>query len=78
MAAQRGFAYSQSNLGVMYGKGLGVKQDMVQAQMWFILAANQGLEEGIKNRDLAIAKLDQSEIAEAEKLAKAWNGLTPF
>ena len=35
-------AYSQSIIGFMYSKGLGVEQDNEQAVCWFELAASQG------------------------------------
>jgi TPR repeat protein len=40
--ADQGNAAAQSNLGVMYGNGLGVPQDYAQAILWFRKAADQG------------------------------------
>ena len=75
---------AQANLGVMYELGHGVKQDLVQAQMWFILSAagflaseakNRGL--AIKNRDLLAARMTQAQVAEARMLARQWLPKTP-
>ena len=40
--AEQGVASAQFNLGLMYYKGLGVKQDNVEAVKWFRKAAKQG------------------------------------
>ena len=39
--ADKGFAQAQYNLGVMYEKGNGVKQNHRKAKKWFSLAADQ-------------------------------------
>ena len=41
--AEKGVAQAQYNLGVMYEKGKGVKQNHRKAKKWFSLAADQGL-----------------------------------
>ena len=41
-AAEQGNAKAQYNLGVMYDKGLGVRQDYAQAVQWYRRAAEQG------------------------------------
>ncbi|WP_042906619.1 tetratricopeptide repeat protein, partial [Glaesserella parasuis] len=41
--AEQGDAVAQFNLGVMYDKGQGVRQDYHQAAKWFQKAAEQGL-----------------------------------
>ena len=40
--AEQGDANSQYNLGLMYSRGEGVKQDDVEAAKWFRKAAEQG------------------------------------
>ena len=40
--AEQGNALAQSNLGVMYDKGLGVPQDYKEAFKWYRLSAEQG------------------------------------
>ena len=74
LAAEQGDALAQINLGVMYGRGLGVIQDNIYAHMWANLAAVSG--DGmalILGRDLrdGVAKLMASDqIAKAQKLAR--------
>ena len=41
-AAERGNASAQYNLGVMYAKGQGVRQDYAEAVRWYRRAAEQG------------------------------------
>ncbi|WP_049236560.1 tetratricopeptide repeat protein [Moraxella canis] len=41
-AANQGLAYAQTNLGLMYYEGQGVRQDYYQAFKWYTKAANQG------------------------------------
>ena len=41
-AAQKGSSEAQFNLGAMYVKGQGVKQDFTQAVNWYLKAAEQG------------------------------------
>ena len=40
--AQQGDVHAQFNLGYMYGEGLGVIRDSVEAYAWFNVAAAQG------------------------------------
>lgn len=42
LAAQRGYAPAQNNLGAMYEDGLGVVPDLAEAARWYHLAAKQG------------------------------------
>ena len=49
LAAEQGFAPSQSGLGYMYEKGLGVEQNYFEAVKWYTLAADQGLARGQYN-----------------------------
>ena len=41
--AEQGDAPAQSNLGLMYEKGMGVTQDFPQAMRWYRKAADQGV-----------------------------------
>lgn len=45
--ADKGLASAQHNVGYFYDKGLGVKQNSVEAVKWYKLAAEQGWEESI-------------------------------
>ena len=49
LAADRGYAKAQFNLGWMYGTGQGVVQDDQQAVRWYRLAATQGFAEAQYN-----------------------------
>lgn len=44
-SAHQGHAVAQSNLGVMYDKGHGVRQDYQKAIEWYTKSANQGYAE---------------------------------
>ena len=48
-AAEQGVAQAQYNLGVMYAKGRGVRQDNVEAVRWYRQAATQGLAQAQYN-----------------------------
>lgn len=41
-AAEQGSADAQLNLGLFYGKGIGVELDYVKAVSWYRIAAEQG------------------------------------
>ncbi len=71
-AADQGDAAAQDALGGMYVFGLGVKQDFVQAHMWYNLAAAQGEKLGRENRDLLAKQMTPAQITEAQKLAREW------
>lgn len=51
LLAEKGHAGAQYRLGVMYGAGQGVQRDSIEAQKWFGLAAAQGYENALGNRD---------------------------
>ena len=48
-AAAQGLAKAQSNLGVMYYKGHGVRQDLALAQEWLGKACQNGDQNGCDN-----------------------------
>jgi TPR repeat protein len=70
-SAEQGDAKAQSNLGFMYANGRGVVQDNVYAHMWFNIAASNGDTDAVKNRDMAAKNMTSSQMAEAQKLARA-------
>ena len=45
-AAKQGYAPAQYNLGLMYYKGEGVRQDLALAQEWFGKACQNGDQDG--------------------------------
>lgn len=76
-AAEQGNAMAQNNLGGMYDYGEGVPQDYVQAHKWYNLAGAgaevaEVRDQAIKSRDIAAAKMQPAQIAEAQRLASAW------
>jgi TPR repeat protein len=75
-AADQGHAGAQFNLGHLYADGRGVTQDLVQAHMWLNLAA-AGSQPGARNeRELVAKKMTRSQVAEALRLARAWQPRT--
>jgi len=78
-AAEKGHPMAQANLGVMYELGHGVPQDLVKAHMWFALSAagfpaSEAKNRGIatRNRDEIAARMTADQLAQAQKLARAW------
>ena len=72
--AEAGESDAQCFLGFMYGNGLGVPQDHVEAQTWTNLAAAQSSGEDrdrwMRNRDIFAAKMIAEQIAEAQLRAR--------
>ena len=52
--AEQGDVDVQVNLGFMYGKGLGVPQDLAMACAWFNVAAASGNENAKEARDMIL------------------------
>ena len=76
-AGEFGVRDSQYNLGVLYGRGLGLPQDLAQSWMWFSLAAQQGDADAGKKRDEVAAKLDAKQLAAASRLLADFKPKTP-
>jgi uncharacterized protein len=55
----------------MCGRDHSVIQDNVYAHMWFNIAASNGNKDAVKNRDIAAKRMTSSQMAEAQKLARA-------
>jgi len=49
-----------------------VAQDYVQAHMWLNLAAAQGQEEAVTDRDKIAEKMTSEQIDQAQRLAREW------
>ncbi len=75
-AAEQGDPWAQASLGILFRFGKGVPQDIVQAYMWFHVAASQtrgGEQESIAEmRDAAAARMTPQQLAEARRLASEW------
>lgn len=72
LAAQQGIIEAQRNLGLMYGKGQGVEQSDIQAFVWLNAAAEQDDKVAAKSRDFARSQLSDTQLKEAEVLAKEY------
>lgn len=71
-AAEQDDAEAQLNLGRAYEKGLIVARDYVVAYQWYLLAAAKGDDEAATERDELRPKLNQAQIATAQRLAAAF------
>lgn len=71
-AAEQGNGGAQNHVGLMYYKGEGVRQDLVQAYMWAYLAAQQGMDPSIQALDLLSQEMSAAQITEATDLARKW------
>jgi localization factor PodJL len=76
-AGQLGIRDSQFNLGVLYARGMGVPQDLVQSWLWFSLAAQQGDADAAKKRDEVAAKMDAGAVSAAARALAEFKTATP-
>ena len=53
----------------MLVKGSGLPQNFIEAFKWFNLAAGQGYQNAVKNRDLLAQQMTKEQIAEGQKRA---------
>jgi len=75
--AALGDAQARFDLGVAFSCGTGgVPVDLVEAHKWFNLAALVGSEEGQHCRAEIAEDMTAREIAEAQRMARAWIGQT--
>lgn len=74
--AGRGNAEAQLRVGLLYERGEGVGQDMIEAYRWLKLAANQGNGRAASELSLVAAQLAPAERAIAESLVKMPTGDT--
>lgn len=71
--AARGDADALYDLGVAYSTGTdGIDVDLIEAHKWFNLAALKGSEEAMICRAEISEEMTAREIAEAQKIARAW------
>jgi hypothetical protein len=69
-AAEQGSEVAQSNLALMHKIGVGVPQNFIDAQMWYILSASMGMPDAAEQRDQIAAKMTTADISEAQRRAK--------
>jgi TPR repeat protein len=75
-SAEQGNAYAQASLGILYHSGKGVPRDNVQAEMWFLIAADRSMPADrdtiVEMKDSVAAHLTPEQIDEAHRLALEW------
>lgn len=59
-------------LGLIYSTGQGAAMDLVQAHMWFNLAAVRGSEAAKECRRELAEQMSKDEVALAQKRAREW------
>lgn len=72
LAGDQGFAPAQYNLAVLHAVGEGGPRNLVQAYMWFELAAAQGNAEAASARDQIAGEMTKAQVAAAKELARSW------
>lgn len=69
-AAERGNTQAQFNLGILFERR-NSPGDRVLAQMWYTLAASQGHNPAVKQRDKHARRLNAEQLSDARELARA-------
>ena len=70
---RQGLANAQGNIDALVPRSKAVKEDYVQAYMWFNLAAAQGVKPAARGRDIIARKMTPAQVAEAQRLAREWS-----
>jgi len=73
---ERGDSENLYKLGLIYATGQGGDVDLVQAHMWFNLAAARGSEAAKECRRELADQMSKDEIAAAQKRAREWLNVT--
>ena len=71
-AADLGIKDSQFNLGILYGQGMGVPQNLSESYKWFALAAKTGDTDAGKKRDEVANAMDPDDLDDARKEVNNW------
>ncbi len=71
-AADRGVVDSQFNLGVLFESGQGVPQNLVDAYVWYSIAASQGDQFARERRDIIKANISEADLTRANERASAF------
>jgi len=85
LAANQGYARAQNDIGFMYGFGEGIPpRNDVEAYKWLTLAIarytarNQDRrDQAIKDKAALAKRMTKAQVADAERLAKAWKPTAP-
>jgi TPR repeat protein len=82
--AESGVPRAQLRLGLMHQKGLGVREDYVEAWKWFALAAEgfanidrERHRKAVHGRNVLAKDLTPAQLAEARRRAAAWTAARP-
>jgi TPR repeat protein len=59
-------------LGLIYSTGQGDTADLIQAHMWFNLAASRGSQAAKECRRELADQMSSADVAHAQKLAREW------
>ena len=70
LAVEQSDAIAQTNLGLMYVRGLGVTQDYTRAYMWWSIAASNGDKDAKRNLRKVEQMMTSDQIAAAQELAR--------
>ncbi len=70
--AKRGDVRAQWILGIMHEDGQGVARDLVQAHMWYNVAAANGHQKARRMRDTLAENMTLSEVVKAQEQANDW------
>ena len=71
-AADLGIKDSQFNLGILYGQGQGVPQNLKESYKWFALAAKTGDTDASKKRDEVANAMDPDDLDAVREVVNAW------
>ena len=90
VAAEQGDSDAMFDLGVMYHRGFGVRQDLVRAHMWVNLSAAAQLnhdivdlnvsplyDSRIQYRESIAQEMNAEQITEAQRLSREWDAAHP-
>jgi TPR repeat protein len=73
-AAEQGDASAQNNLGLMYERGRGARQDFILAHMWSSIAAaalnGDDGKAALKRRDYVASHMTAAQIEKAQEMAR--------
>lgn len=72
LAAQKGNAGAQFNIGLMYANGKGVLANQARAHMWLSVAISSGFTMAFEKRRYIELNMTDEELHEARRLAIEW------
>lgn len=71
-ASELGVKDSQVNLGILFTRGMGVKENLVEAYKWFAVAARGGDADAATKRDTLANAMRPDQLTQARGLAELW------